>query len=176
MLSNVDFPPLYTASKLRSILISSFSDKHIYDIATATPFSKTVLPISKTLAPKGKPVCQLLRKPVCKSEYSPIKRHTVNHVLCKYFLSLDLISFVSPVHVVNPNAKFTPLRLRIHVVKSHFHPLLVSVLKAPGIFTGSTISPPNVCNIISGINPTHHLFEAPQYIQTVAVNNPASTC
>ena len=119
-------------------------------------------------------MCQLLRNTSFKSEFVPIKRHTFNHVLCKS-LSRDPISVVSPVDVINVNAKFTPLRSRVHLVKSHFRPLRVSVLKAPTIFTINTASPPNVCNVVSRINPTHHLCEAPQYIHTVVVNNPANT-
>ena len=86
----------------------------------------------------------------------------------------DPISAVSPVDIVNANVKFTPLRSRVHVVKSHFRPLYVSVLKAPAIFTVNTVPLPNVCNVISCINPTHRICEAPQYTHTVVVNNPAS--
>ena len=89
-------------------------------------------------------MCQLLRNTSCNSEFAPIKRHVVNHVLCKSFLSLDPISVVFPVDIVNVNAKFTSLRSRVHVVKSHFRPLRVSVLKAPAIFTVNTVSLPNV--------------------------------
>ena len=96
VLSNTDFPPLYTVSKLHSTSITSFSDRHISNTSTVRPVSKTVLPVSKNLTPEDKPVCQLLRNTSCKSEFAPIKRHTVNHVLCKYFLSLDPISVVSP--------------------------------------------------------------------------------
>ena len=84
-----------------------------------------LFPISKNLAPEDKPVCQLQRKTSCKSEFAPIKMHTVNHVLCKSFLSLDPISVVSPVNVVNVNANFTLLRSQVHVVISHFRPLRV---------------------------------------------------
>ena len=140
-----------------------------------TPFLKTVLPISKKFAPEDKPVCQLLRNTSCKSEFLPIKRHIVNHVLCKFFLPRHSISVVSPIDVVNVNAKLTWLLSRVHVVKFHFRPLRVSVLKAPTIFTINTVSPPNVCNVVSRISPTHGLCEAPQYIQTVVVNNPAKT-
>ena len=123
-----------------------------------------------------KPVCQLLRNTFCKSKFGIlIKTHTANHVLCKSFLSLDPISLVSPVDVVDVNAKFTPLRSRVHVVKSHFRPLRVSVLKAPAIFTVNIVSPPNICNVVSRINPTYHLCEASQYIHTVVVKNPANT-
>ena len=120
-------------------------------------------------------LCANLRSTSCKSEFVPIKRHTVNHVSCKSFLSRDSISVVSPIDVVNVNVKFTPLLSRVHIVKSHFRPLRVSVLKAPTIFTVNAVSPPNVCNVVSRINPTHHLCEAPQYIHTVFVNNPAKT-
>ena len=140
-----------------------------------TPFSRTVLPISKNVAPEDKPVCQLLRDTSSKSDFLPIKRHSAIHVLCKAFLSRDPISVVLPVDVVNINAKFTPLRSRVYVVKSHFRPLRVSVLKAPTIFTVNTISPPNVCNVVLRINRTHRLCEARQYIHTIAVNNPANT-
>ena len=140
-----------------------------------TPFSKTVLPISKNVAPEDKPVCQLLRNTSSKSDFFPIKRHSANHVLCKAFLSRDPISVVLPVDVVNINAKFTPLRSRVYVVKSHFRPLRVSVLKALTIFTVNTISPSNVCNVVLRINRTHRLCEACQYIHTIAVNNPANT-
>ena len=74
------------------------------------PFSKTVFPTSKNLAPEDKPICQLLRNTSCKSEFAPIKRHTLNHFLCQSFLSLDLISAVSSVGVANVNANFSPLR------------------------------------------------------------------
>ena len=37
MLSNTDFPPLPTVSKLHSASINAFSDKHISDSATVTP-------------------------------------------------------------------------------------------------------------------------------------------
>ena len=50
----------------------------------------------------------------------------------------------------------------------------VSVLKAPTIFTVNTVSPPNVCNIVSRINPTYRLCEAPQYMHAVVVKNPAN--
>ena len=106
VLNNAEFPPLSTVS-------------------TVTPFSKTYLPISKNFAPEDKPVLQLLRNTSCKSEFVPIKRNTVNHVLCKYFLSRDSISVVSQIDVVNVNVKFTPLLSRVHVVKSHSRPLHV---------------------------------------------------
>ena len=144
VLRNADFPPWYPVSKLHSTSINGFSDRHISNTTTVTPLSETVLPRSKNLAPEDKPVCQLLRN-TCKSEFAPIKRHAVNHVLCKSFLSLDPISVVSPVNVVNVNANFTLLRSQVHVVISHFRPLRVSVLKAPPIFTVNTVSPPNVC-------------------------------
>ena len=115
-----------------------------------------LFPISKNLAPEDKPVCQLQRKTSCKSEFAPIKMHTVNHVLCKSFLSLDPISVVSPVNVVNVNANFTLLRSQVHVVISHFRPLRVSVLKAPPIFTVNTVTPPNVCNSL-----THQSYKSP---------------
>ena len=37
MLSNTDFPPLPTVSKLHSTSINTFSGKHISDSATVTP-------------------------------------------------------------------------------------------------------------------------------------------
>ena len=146
VLSNADFPPLSAVPKLHSTSVNAFSDRHISNAATVTPFLKTVLPISKNFAPEDKQLCQLLRN-TCKSEFVSIKRHTVNHVLCKSFFSRDLISVVSQADVVNVNAKFTPLRSRVHVVKSHFRPLRVSVLKTT-IFTVNT-SPLNVCNVVS---------------------------
>ena len=139
-----------------------------------TPFSKTVFPISKNFASVDKPVRQLLRNRSCKSEFAPIKRHTVNHVLCKSFWSRDPISFILPVDVVNVNVKFNPLRSHVHVVKSHFCPLRVSVLKAPTNFTLNTVTPLNVCNLVSRINPSHLLYEAPQYIHSVVANKPAN--
>ena len=175
VLSNANFPLFSTVSKLHSISINTFSHRYISNTTTVTPFSKTVLSIPKNFAPEDKLVCQLLCNTSCKSEFVPVKRHTVNHVLCKSFLSLDFISVVSPVDVVNVSVKFTPLRSRFHVVKCIFHPLRVSVSKAPTISTINTVSPPNVCNIVSRINPTHQLCEAPQYIHTVLVNNPANT-
>ena len=90
-----------------------------------TPFSKNVLPISKNVAPKDKPVRQSLRNTSCKPEFAPVKRHPVNHVLCKPFSSRDPLSFIVPVDVVNASIKFTPLRSHVHVVKSHFRSLRV---------------------------------------------------
>ena len=149
MLSNADFPPLPTVSKLHSTSINAFSDKHVSNRTTVTPFSKTV---SKNFVPEDKPVCQLLRNTSCKPEFVPIKRQTVNHVLYKSFLSV-----VSPVDVANVNVKLTPLRSRSHVVESLFRLLRVSVLKTPAIFTVNTLYPPNVCNVVSHINPTSPL-------------------
>ena len=99
-----------------------------------------LFPISKNLAPEDKPVCQLQRKTSCKSEFAPIKMHTVNHVLCKSFLSLDPISVVSPVDVVNFNAKLTPLRSHVHVVKSHFRPLHVCLKSTSNFHRQHSIS------------------------------------
>ena len=62
VLSNTDFPPLSTVSKLNSTSTNAFSDKHISNTTTVIPFSKTVLPISKNFVPEDEPVCQLLRK------------------------------------------------------------------------------------------------------------------
>ena len=52
-----------------------------------TPFSKTVLLISKNFVPDDKdiiaddkPVCRLLGSTSCRSEFVPVQRHTVNHV------------------------------------------------------------------------------------------------
>ena len=101
--------------------------------------------------------------------------YTVHHVLCKSFLSRDLIPVASPVDVVNVNVKFTPLRSRVHVDKSFFCPLRVSVLKSPTNFTINTALPPNVCNLVSGIIPTHRLCKEPQYTHTAVVNNPKNT-
>ena len=136
-----------------------------------TTFSKTVLPISKNFAPEDKPVYQLLRNTSCKSEFLPIKKHTVNHISCKSFLSRDRISVVPPVDIANVNVKFTPLSSCVLVVKSQSRPLRVSVLKAPTIFTLNTVSLPK----ISRINPTYCPCEAPQYIHTVIVNKVANT-
>ena len=141
VLSNADFPTLSAVSKLHSTSINALSDKHISNTTTVTPFSKTVLPISKNFAPEDKPVCQWLRNTSCKSEFVPIKWHTVNHVLCKSFLPRDSISVVSPVNAVNVNVKFTALCSHVHVVKSLFRPLCISVLKTPTIFTVNTVSP-----------------------------------
>ena len=142
VLSNTDFPPLSTVSKLHSTIF--MFNKHISNTTTVTPFSKTVLPISKKFVPDNKPVCQLLRNTSCKSEFVTIKRH---------FLSSDPIPVVSPVDVVNVNVKFTPLRSRVHVVKFLFRPLRVSVLNTPTIFTVNTVSLLNVCNVVSRISP-----------------------
>ena len=90
-----------------------------------TPFLKNVLPISKKVAPKDKLVRQSLRYASCKPEFAPVKRNTVNHVLCKPFSSRDPLYFIVPVDVVNANIKFTPLRSHVHVVKSHFRSLRV---------------------------------------------------
>ena len=89
VLSNADFPPLSTVSKLHSTSIDALSDKHISNTTTVTPFSKTVLPISKNFVPEDKTVCQWLRNTSCKSEFVPIKRHTVNHVSCFMFYGLN---------------------------------------------------------------------------------------
>ena len=140
MLRNADFPPL---------------PKHISNTTAVSPFSKTLLPLSKNFVPEDKPVCQLLHNTSCKSEYALIKRHTVNHVLCKSFLSHDPISLVSPVDV--------------------FCPLYVSILKARTIFTVNTASSPNVCNLVSHISPTYCLCKPPQYTHTTVVNNPRNT-
>ena len=172
VLRNPEFPPLPTVPKLTSI--NAFSDKYISNATIVTPFLKTVLPISKNFVPEDKPVCRLLRT-TCKSEFVPIKRHTVNHVSCKSFLSRDPISVVSPVDVVNVNVKFTPLRSCVHVVKSLFRSLCVFVLKTPSIFTVNTVLPPNACNVVSRIIPAHRLCRAPQYTHTAVVNNPTNT-
>ena len=102
VLSNADLPPFFTVSKLHSIQ-STLSLIDISNSTTVTQFRKTVLPISKNFPPVDKPVCQLLRNTSCKSEFVLIKRHTVDHVLWKSFLSRDPISVVSPVDVVNVN-------------------------------------------------------------------------
>ena len=126
VLRNAEFPPLPTVSKLTSI--NAFSDKCISNATIVTPFLKTALPISKNLVPEDKPVCRLLRN-TFKSELTPIKRYTVNHVSCKSFVSRDPISVASPVDVVNVNFKFTRLCSRVHVAKSLFRPLCVFALK-----------------------------------------------
>ena len=156
-----------------SSLINAFSVKEISNTTAGTSFSKTVFPISKIFVPEDKPVCQL-----------PVTHHvslillrlkaTVNHILCKFFLSCDPIPVVSPVDVVNVNVKFTPLRPRVHVFKYLFCPLRVSVLKTPTFLTVNKVSPPNVCNLISRVNPTHRLCKATQYTHTALVNNPAN--
>ena len=89
---------------------------------------------------------------------------------CYVILFLFITSWFCKYYV-----KFTLLCSRIHEVKSPFCPLRVSVLKARTIFTIDTVSPPNVSNIVPRISPTHRLCEAPQYIHTVVVNNPANT-
>ena len=175
VLSNAGFPPMATVSKLHSTSINAFSDRHISNTTTVTLLSKTVVPMFKNVAPEDRPVCQLLRNTSCQSEFFLINRHTFNHFLCKSFLSRDPISVLSPVDVVNVNVKFRPFRSPVHVVKSHFCPLCVSVLKAAAIFTVNAVPPPNVCSVVSCINPTDRLCEAPQYIHTVVVNNPANT-
>ena len=70
-------------------------------------------------------------------------------------MSRHSISVVSPIDVVNVNVKFIPLLSPLNVVKSHFCPLRVSVLKAPTIVTVNTVSLPNVCNVVPRINPIH---------------------
>ena len=60
-------------------------------------------------------------------------------LLCKYFLSLDPIFVVSPVDVVNVNAKFTPLCSGVHVVNSHLLPLRVCLQPGTG-FTRSSLT------------------------------------
>ena len=52
VLSNADFFPLLTVSKLPSTSIIAFSGKHISNTTAVTPFSKTVLPISKNFLPE----------------------------------------------------------------------------------------------------------------------------
>ena len=110
VLSNANFAPLPTVSKLHSVSINAFSNKHISNANTVASFSKTVLSISKNVVPENKPVCQLLSSTLYKSRFVPIKRHTVNHILCKSFLSCDPIRIVSPVDVTNVNVNLTPLR------------------------------------------------------------------
>ena len=70
-------------------------------------------------------------------------------------MSRHSISVVSPIDVVNVNIKFTPLLSPLSVVKSHFCPLRVSVLKAPTILTVNTVSLRNVCNVVPHISPIH---------------------
>ena len=47
------------------------------------------------------------------------------------FLLFFLFPVVSLVDDISVNVKFTPFLSRAHVVKSHFNPLRISVLKAP---------------------------------------------
>ena len=134
MLTFLYCPLFLSYIQLRSIL------RHISNTTTVTPFSKKVLPTSKSFAPEDKPVRQFLRNTSCKSEFVPIKRHTVNHILCKFFLPRDPIFLYHQLMYHQLYVKFTPLRPRVHVIKSHSLPpppptLCVSVLKAPTILT-----------------------------------------
>ena len=108
-----------------------------------------------------------------KSEFVPIKMHTVNHFLCKSFLLCHPIHLVSPVDIVNVNVKFIPLRSHVHKIKFLFCPL--RVLKAPTIYIVNTVIPPDVCNVVSRINPTHCICKAPQYTHIAVVKNPKNT-
>ena len=74
--TNTDFPPLPTVSKLHSTLTNAFSDKHISNTTNVTPFSMTVLPIAKNVAPEDKPVCQFLRNTSSKFEFTQTCRQT----------------------------------------------------------------------------------------------------
>ena len=48
-LSNADFPPLFTVSKLHLTFINAFFDRHISNTTTVKPFSRTVLRCSLLL-------------------------------------------------------------------------------------------------------------------------------
>ena len=69
---------------------------------TVTPFSMTVLPLSKNFVnqPSGgvlwKRCSENTQQRNTSCEFVPIKVRNVNHVLCKSFLSRDVIPAVSP--------------------------------------------------------------------------------
>ena len=69
---------------------------------TVTPFSMTVLPLSKNFVnqPSGgvlwKRCSENTQQRNTSCEFVPIKVRNVNHVLCKSFLSHDVIPAVSP--------------------------------------------------------------------------------
>ena len=69
---------------------------------TVTPFSMTVLPLSKNFVnqPSGgvlwKKCSENTQQRNTSCEFVPIKVRNVNHVLCKSFLSRDVIPAVSP--------------------------------------------------------------------------------
>ena len=65
--------------------------------------------------------------------------------------------------------------LRVYIVKSFFCPLHVSVLKASTVFTVKQALCPNICNVVSHINPTHRICKSRQYTHTAVVNNPTNT-
>ena len=61
VLSNGDFLPFSTVSKLHSTSINAFSDKHISNTTTVTPFFFFFFSISKNFGPEDTPVRQLFR-------------------------------------------------------------------------------------------------------------------
>ena len=69
---------------------------------TVTPFSMTVLPLSKNFVnqPSGgvlwKRCSENTQQRNTSCEFVPIKVRNVNHLLCKSFLSRDVIPAVSP--------------------------------------------------------------------------------
>ena len=110
----------------------------------------------------------------CKSGLVLVKMYTVDHFLCKSFLSHDH-NDASPVDAINVKLKFTPLRSLVSVVQSPFRYQRVSVLKGPLIFIVNTGLPPNVCNVVSRINPTHSILKVPQDTHTAVFNHPTCT-
>ena len=107
---------LTSVSKLRSTFNkNAVSEKHISNTTTLTPFSKNVRLICNNSVLEDKPVCRLLRNTSSKFDFFfPVKMDTFDHVLCKSFLSHDLMSIVAPVYVVNVSVKFMPLFTCLH--------------------------------------------------------------
>lgn len=98
--------------------------------------------------------------------------YNVNHVLYKSFLPQNSIPAVLPNDFVNVNVKFIPLCSCVYVARSLSRSLCVSILKAPVIFIVNTALTPNVCNLVSSINPTYCICESPEYTHCAIVNNP----
>ena len=97
-----------------------------------------------------------------KSKFILVKIHTFDHVL-------------SSVNVVNVNAKLTPSRFHVNVVKCLSCLLCVPILKATAILTLSTPLPSNVFNLVSYINETHRICKKLQHTYTAVVKNPKNT-
>ena len=89
MLSNADFPPLPTVSRLHSTWTNAFSDKHIYNTTAVTLFRRVFFfQYLKTFFLR----IDLFANWIMKSEFPQIKRRTVNHVLRKSLMSRDIVN------------------------------------------------------------------------------------